>query len=309
MLESRKFHRPPQNIVYEIDGATYGLDDGLVEAITDSIRRRLQSKTLEIPRLPQVAGRILELSQNPETSLEQIAETLSTDPLLTTRMLSIANSAAYGGGARIEDVQQALLRLGSKLVMDTVFAESIRMKIFSARTYRPLLEESWKRSVGVAVACEALARATGIERDHAFLLGLLHDTGTPVLVNAVTEHEKQNGGRPLGVDVVEILVSQLHEETGAHVLTDWGMSPAIVDAAREHHRYRGAGKSPAGSSLAYAANLVCEHLGVGAEARNVDFTIEHVFADMHMAERDKVADLLEAVSARLQGLLGALPAG
>ena len=107
------------------------------------------------------------------------------------------------------------MRLGLKFVQDLVFAESVRLKIFSARSYRSLLEQSWKLSIATAVACEALSRASGVEREGAFLPGLLHDTGKPVLVYAVTELERQNQGRSLGRDVVEILMATMHEETGA----------------------------------------------------------------------------------------------
>ena len=194
MQDKKQYHRPPANVVYVIDGASYGLDDGLVEAIKNHIRRRLESKTLEIPRLPQVAGRILQLSRNPNTTIDDIVQVMTTDPVLATRILVIANSAAYGGGDRVEGLKPALMRLGSRVVQDMVFAESVRMRIFSARSYRPILEQSWKLSLGTAVACEALSEATGLERDSAFLMGLLHDTGKPVLVNAVSEYERQNKG-------------------------------------------------------------------------------------------------------------------
>ena len=70
MQPQKKFYRPPTNVVYKVDGASYGLDDGLVEAIKNPIRRRIESKALEIPKLSQVAGRILQLSQNPDTTID-----------------------------------------------------------------------------------------------------------------------------------------------------------------------------------------------------------------------------------------------
>jgi HD-like signal output (HDOD) protein len=291
-----------------IDGESYGPEDGLVEAVKESIGRRLASKTLDIPRLPQVAGRILELSGNPDSGIDDVVQAITTDPILATRILTIANSAAYCGGARIEELQPALMRLGTKIVSDTVFAESIRMKIFSARAYRPILEQSWRRSLGTAIACEALSMATGLERHHAFLMGLLHDTGTPVLVSAVSEYERQNQGLALGQEVVESLIAQAHEEVGAHVLGEWGMSPAIVGAAADHHHYRGEGRSTPAGSLVYAGNLVCRHLGIGDPQREVNFTIERVFVDLHIAESERIAPILEAVTRDFESLMAGLHA-
>jgi HD-like signal output (HDOD) protein len=309
MLEKKKFHRPPANVVYNVDGASYGLDDALVEAIKTHIRRRLESKTLEIPRLPQVAGRILQLSQNPSTTIDEIVQVIATDPVLATRILMIANSAAYGGGDRVQGLEAALMRLGSRVVQDMVFAESVRMRIFSARSYRSILEQSWKLSLGTAVACDALSRATNLERESAFLLGLLHDTGKPVLVNAIAESERQNRGISLGQDMVEILMSQLHEEIGAYVLNSWGMSPSIVSAAGAHHRYQGGARATAPHRLVYAGNLVCQHLGIGDTQRDIDFSIEHVFADLDLADIDRMEPILEIVTRETESMMAGLRDG
>jgi HD-like signal output (HDOD) protein len=307
--EPKKFYRPPANVVYNVDGASYGLDDRLVEAIKNHIRQRLESKTLEIPRLPQVASRILQLSQNPDTTVDEIVQVIETDPVLATRILVIANSAAYGGGDRVEGLNAALMRLGSRVVQDMVFAESIRMRIFSVRSYRSILEQSWKLSLGTAVACEALSVATGLERENAFLMGLLHDTGKPVLVNAVAESEKQNRGVSLGQEVVEILMSQLHEEIGSYVLSGWGMSPSIVSAAGAHHRYQGGARATAAHRLIHAGNLVCQHLGIGDVQRDIDFSIEHVFADLGLNDTDRMATILDTVTSETESMMAGLHDG
>ncbi len=309
MLERKKPYRPPANVVYNVDGASYGLDDSLVEALKNHVRRKLESNTLEIPRLPNVAGRILQLSQNPDTTIDEIAQVIETDPVLAARILVIANSAAYAGGSRIEGVTPALMRMGSRVVQDMVFAESVRMRIFSARAYRSILEESWKLSLGTAVACESLSVATGLERDSAFLMGLLHDTGTPVLVNAVAESEKQNRGVVLGEAMVEILISQLHEETGAHVLGSWGMSPAVVSAAGGHHRYQGGARATPAHRLVHAGNLVCQHLGIGGVQRDIDFSIEHVFSDLELNDVETMAPILDRVTRETESMLAGLQDG
>ena len=302
-MEKKKFYRGPSNVVYEIDGACYGLDDGLVEAIKSSIGRRLAANELEIPRLPQVANRILKLSETSDPDNREVVRTISTDPLLATRIMAIANSAAYAGLERLDGLEPVLMRLGFKAVRDIVFAESLRMRVFSARGYRPLLEASWQVSIGTAVACEALSKSTGLERDRAFLLGLLHETGVPVLAGAVAEIEKANRGNSLGSELVEILLSTMHEETGGYVLGRWGMSEAFVGAAREHHHYRGVGQSTSAQRLVYAGNLICEHLGIGRPERSVDFTLEHAFADLGLADLTLMSPILDAVQEGVDAMI------
>ena len=306
METPRKFHKPPSNTVYDIDGVSYGMDADLVQAIQASIRTRLQSGTLEIPRLPQVAGRMLQLSQDSDVDFDEVTQVIMTDPALAARMLSIANSASYAGNAQVGGLDAALMRLGLKTVCNIVFTESLQTKVFSARSYRALVEQSWRLSLGCAIACENLSRATGIERESAFLLGLLHDTGKPTLVNAVADYERKNQGLALGDASVEILLSQLHEETGAHVLGQWGMPAPIVEAAGSHSRYRGAARAKPPEQLVYAALLVCQHLGVGQEQREIAFNLEHVFVDLGLGEPGVMDPIVESIASDLDQLTSGL---
>ncbi|MFN8177617.1 MAG: HDOD domain-containing protein [bacterium] len=302
-MEKRKYFKGPANVVYNIDGSSYGMDDSLVDAIRTSIRGKVQSGTLVIPRLPQVAGRILQLAQNPNAPVGEVTKAIMGDPGLAARVLSIANSAAYGGSAHVEGLEAALTRLGMKTVCNIVFTESVQTKVFPARAYRELLEQSWRLSLGSAIACEALSRVTGIERPAAFLVGLLHDTGKPTLVNTITEYEKKNQNRPLGEEMVEIVLSQLHEEIGAYVLEQWGMPTPIVDGARLHSRYAGESQSTPSQRLLYAANLVCRHLGIGDVHDGVSFNLEQVFLDLRLSDLAKMERILEAVQHEMAAML------
>jgi HD-like signal output (HDOD) protein len=253
--------------------------------------------------LPQVAGRILQLAQNPNAPMREVTEAIMSDPGLAARVLSIANSAAYGGTGHIEGLEAALTRLGLKAVCNIVFTESVQTKVFPARAYRDLLEQSWRLSLGSAIACEALARVTGIERAAAFLIGLLHDTGKPTLVNTINEYEKKNQGRALGNELVEIVLSQLHEEIGAYVLEQWGMPEPIVEAARLHHRYTGDAQTKPAQKLIHAANLICRHLGIGEEQDGVSFNLERVFLDLKLTDLPRVEKILEGVTHEMEAML------
>jgi HD-like signal output (HDOD) protein len=303
MEKRNKYFKGPANVVYNIDGSSYGMDDSLVDAIRASIRGKVQAGTLVIPRLPQVAGRILQLAQNPHASVREVGDTIMGDPSLAARVVSLANSAAYGGAGRVEGLEPALTRLGMKNVCNVVFTESVQTKVFPARAHRELLEQSWRLSLGSAIACEALARVTGLERQGAFLIGLLHDTGKPTLVHTIQEYEKKNQGRALGEELVEIVLSQLHEEIGAYVLEQWGMPEAMVEAARLHHRYPGAAQTKPAQKLIHAANLICRHLGIGDAQDGVAFNLERVFLDIGLADQAKVEKILETVTRETEAML------
>jgi HD-like signal output (HDOD) protein len=248
----------------------------------------------------------MQLSQSPNVDLDAIADTIAADPFLAGRLIAVANSAAFAGKDRLDGLKPILMRVGLTTVRNIVFTESMRLRIFSARTYKTILEDSWKLSVGTSIACDALSGATGIERGSGFLLGLLHDTGKPVLVNAVSEIERANGGKPIGEEKVEILLSQLHEEVGGHVLERWGMPPSFVSAARDHTRYQGEAAANPASRLVHAGNLICRHLGIGGDQKDVDFTIERVFVDLNLAEEERILSIVKDVEERVERMLSGL---
>lgn len=290
-----------ENVVYNIDGASCGMDERLIEAIRAAVRTKMERRALEIPRLPRVAGRILQLAQDPNVSVKDVTEAVMSDAVLATRVLSLANAAEHG--VSVKGLHAAILRLGLKKLRDLVFAESIQSKVFSARSYRALLEQSWRISLGAAVACEAIAKSVGAEREGAFLMGLLHDIGKPTLVYTILEYERKNENRAMGEELVEIVLSQLHEEFGGYVLEEWGMPEAAVQAARAHHRYKEAANGSRAHQIIYAANLVCQQLGVGEVQRDVPFNLERVFVDLGLSDRDRVEKILETVSRDLEHLM------
>lgn len=297
----KSYYKGPSNVVYNIDGTSCGLDEKLVDAIRESLRQRMAAKSLEIPRLPTVAGRILQLAQDPDVQVTQVTNVVISDPVLAARVLKVANAAA--NGKPVKGLEPAIMRLGLRKLRDIVFAESMQAKVFPARAYRSLLEPSWRVSLGCAITCEILSKLTGKERDAAFLMGLLHDIGKPTLVTTIMEYERKNDGTPVGEELVELVLSQLHEEIGAYVLEQWNMPESMVAAARLHHRYdeaRGAGDA---HRLIRAANMICEHLGVGGEAEGVSFSVERVFLDLGDPVLGKIDAILEAVSRDLETLL------
>ncbi|MGH7741788.1 MAG: HDOD domain-containing protein [Candidatus Eiseniibacteriota bacterium] len=303
MDKPKKFYKGPANVVYNIDDSACGTDEAVVEAIQGSIRNKLQQGTLQIPRLPQVAGRIMQLTQSgDDIDLAEASSVIRTDPALAARILGTANSAAFAGTGRVNAIDTAMMRLGIKSVCNIVFTESLQNKLFSSKNYRDLVEQSWCLSMGCAVACETLSAATGLEPESAFLIGLLHDTGTPTLISAVSEYERKNNGQALGLAIVEILNSQLHEEVGAHVLEKWAMPEALVQAAGAHHRYRSGPEATPSRQLIYAAGLLCTQLGIGTEQRDVTFNLERVFSDIGLTDSSQLESILESIDTDVRAL-------
>src|SRR4030066_2591637 len=91
---------------------------------------QFQIKAAELPVLPVTAQKVLGLMSDPDVSIEKLKRLVGADPGLATKILKIANSAFYGGNRNIENLNQAILRLG---------LNSVR-----SLGWRPLVEKNYK---------------------------------------------------------------------------------------------------------------------------------------------------------------------
>src|SRR5690348_14888406 len=79
----------------------------------------------ELPTLPAVAVQLLELTANDDSSLEQVATLISSDPSLTARILQLVHRADVGVSGEVNSVQRAVVLLGFEAVRSAVLAVSV----------------------------------------------------------------------------------------------------------------------------------------------------------------------------------------
>jgi putative nucleotidyltransferase with HDIG domain len=161
---------------------------------TDEVKTRKVELVLQqldsLPTLPIVALRLMSLTGSPDAKIKEIVQLLSADQSLTSKLLSLANSAMVGMRAPITSVQQAVVMLGFETVRNLVLSvkvfevfqqRSVTLEEASPTPQGPTFDrtEFWKHSLAVATAAELLAaRAKPRLNVHdAFVCGLLHDIG------------------------------------------------------------------------------------------------------------------------------------
>lgn len=132
-------------------------------------------------RLPSPSGvalRILELSRDPETSLDDFAEILSMDPALAGQVLKFANSALAAGRQPAASVREAVVRLGLATVCRLALGFSLLANARSGPCPAFDYNRFWSHSLATAVAARRLTAPTRDgDADEAFTCGLLADVG------------------------------------------------------------------------------------------------------------------------------------
>lgn len=198
-----------------------------------------------LPTLPAVAIRIIELANNPEVHLNEVARVIAMDPALVTKLFRAANSPLYGIRRKATNLRQVLNLLGLQGTLALALGFSL---IASARGFNgiPLdTEQFWRRSLLAATACRTLGERLGLKNlEELFLAGLLHGIGILALALMMPDQYasllNESGDRQLdGSAVLDVeRLARLeqarlqvdHTQVGSWLLKRWGLPDYLCHA-------------------------------------------------------------------------------
>ena len=89
-----------------------------------SLRAQVGALT-RLPGAPRLYMALCKALENPNVEINAIAEQVMADPVLSARVLQIANSAMYGAGRQIASIPFAVARLGLKTTRNLVLAAEL----------------------------------------------------------------------------------------------------------------------------------------------------------------------------------------
>lgn len=153
------------------------MDDKSTKVIVDRIKN--------LPTLPQIFYRVIELIESPDSSAEDLEIIVVQDQSIAAKILKVANSPVYFSGKSIVDIHQAIVRIGFETLKSIILGISI-FKYTSGKSSLTVFsrEEFWRHSIGAAEAARLIARHIKYPNmDEAYLIGLIHDIGKVVLDN------------------------------------------------------------------------------------------------------------------------------
>src|SRR3954471_4793714 len=141
-----------------------------------------------LPSLPAIAVQVLELTQNHNVDIAEIARTISRDPALSGKILRTVNSSFYGRPQHVSTISHALVILGLQSVKTLVLGFSLLTSLSKdkPRGFKHL--DYWKRSAYAASAARVLcSKLKSVQQEEAFLAALLQDIGMLVLDRVLGE--------------------------------------------------------------------------------------------------------------------------
>jgi putative nucleotidyltransferase with HDIG domain len=217
--------------------------DALVDRIVENILRRISEGTVVLPSMPVAAFDCLELLRKPDFSVVEAARVIEEDLALAARVIEVTNSAAYNARQRAKTIAQAVMRLGAANLRSALF-EAMAVPIYDSSdpAIRKACSAVWQHSRVVADFARRVATIAGRDDPgEAYLAGLLHDIGKPIVASLLLKAEHRLVGREtdawLDPQAWLDIVQGAHRAAGVALARKWQLPEAVVLTAANTSTY------------------------------------------------------------------------
>lgn len=216
------------------------IQDEIPKNLNDKLISEIEQKFLHdkitLPSLPEMALHIQSALTEEDLSISKLSGIIQSDPVITTRIIKVANSPIFGSSQNITSIKKAVAKIGLDAVHAVVISVVLR-DLFKPESalIKKTMAYYYENSLRIGVISYVLARGmTGYNRDHAFLSGLLHDIGViPLLVVADIHPELSHQPGELGS-----VIEQLKGKAGSMLLKKWGFDEGLCDVAEHAHDWQ-----------------------------------------------------------------------
>lgn len=204
------------------------------------------SNVQQLPAMPQLATDLLQLRNNPDATVEQLAEIIILDPAISAQVIRYANSPLFGQSGKVKSLSDAIFRvLGYESVMHLALGIAMG-KVFHLPAGGPVGQTRiWQNATYSAALCQKLAGKSdwnqSLKPGVAYLGALLHNIGFMV-VGQLFKHEFQWLNKVIQAEheapvtlIEQRLLGVDHTEVATILMTQWNMPAEIIAVAQHHH--------------------------------------------------------------------------
>ncbi|MDB5889103.1 MAG: Histidine kinase [Rhodocyclales bacterium] len=236
----------------------------MIDTVATSAGRRLQfaadlerefsSGEIVFPTSMQAAVKIRRALDEEDASTATVARIINLEPLLSVKMLRMANSVFFNtSGSEVTDVHRALMRVGinnARILALAVIGDQMATATEFAPVWR-LAEQLWRHTLDVASLAYAIAlQLDGVSPDTALLAGMVHDIGQFFLLARVHAYPELLQEQ----DEMSEFILSWQKEVGQRVLQSLGTPELIVHALDEQESPSGMWPPNKLSDVIYLAN-------------------------------------------------------
>jgi len=232
--------------------------------------QQLMKEIKNLKPIPAVANQLLGVVDNPDSSMEDIANVIQYDPVITASVLKTCNSAFFGLKNPAESIKDAVNLLGTDQVIELVLLKAGAKALSGSQEGYGLEKgDMWLNSVSAAVIAKQVAVKLSLKNKNTiFTAALLKDIGKIILgshVSGVSQEIKdlvekkglsfrEAEKKVLGID---------HVELSALIAKMWKFSPKMIKIIRHHHMTDETMLKDKEIAAVYLADCICMMMGQG----------------------------------------------
>lgn len=180
------------------------------------------------------------LLNNPRSQLTDLSKNITSDPVLTAKVLKMANSPYFGFTQKLDSISHALMILGLQNVKNIMYREGLRGMFDAGSMHnKAAVAALWRHSNLVCICTQHFHDLfDGLNRGTLFTLGIVHDIGKLILMDVFQQSGKKDGGDyPMDILVSEEdqLFAINHTVIGGCALEHWNFSDLMTRSVMMHH--------------------------------------------------------------------------
>ena len=188
----------------------------------EKLERMLGSNQLKFPMPDMVVAKLTMLINDENSTMEDIADVVQTNPVLAGRILQMANSAALRARSRTVSVEDAIKRLGLMFVRDVSLALTLK-SLFKGDNKK--LTDVWDFSLKIASRMLVLSSHFNNSSNTSMLTGLMSQIGELPILAYSSEHGE-----------LEYTKSDV-KRLSARIVRDWKLPDEIHSAINGTNNY------------------------------------------------------------------------
>lgn len=251
--------------------------------------------TRSLPTLPGVVTKLGSLSENDKASVQQMAHVVSSDQVLSARVLRLVNSPSYGF-FRVSTISNAMILLGVNVVKCLALSSSI-FEIMEKNTVG-----LWEHSLGCGVAANIIARRLRLpECEEISTAALLHDIGKVIIKIKFEDDYGQILAYMLEKDISlreaeRAFLETDHAEVGAWLAKSWYLPEKLIEPVACHHNVELSDAHQVKTAVVHLADILIKATGFGSSGDDYVSRIQPVAWDrlgMNEAILEEVAEEIE----------------
>jgi len=244
---------------------TRAIPNTVVFGFVKALAQELSQGRVDLPSVPEIVVKVQRALANDDVSNEIVVKVLGSEPVLASKLLSMANSAALNtSGRKVADLRMAVARVGFNIVRSAALTFAME-QLKAAPQFKhlePMLDALWKHSVHVAALSHVVARRfTSLNGDTALLAGLMHNVGRIYILTRASSHPA------LFADQLtyQSIVRDWHTNVAKALLENWQVADEIIDAVSNHEDMNREARGPVTlTDVVALSTLLQQHIMQGA---------------------------------------------